>query len=121
MAREKGREDGAEHSKESEPAAVFPPFLLFICFCIFRDESQVIQLFFSFFFPVLIQLVIIIENTLHFRRKILQIFPAEKIRRGALENLCQHYNFFIRNIFDFSAFISLGGGLCDVQGFRDLL
>ena len=35
MAREKGREDGAEHSKESEPAAVFPPFLLFICFRIF--------------------------------------------------------------------------------------
>ncbi len=119
MAREKGREDGAEHSKESEPAAVFPPFLLFICFCIFRDESQVIQLFFSFF-PVLIQLVIIIENTLHFRRKILQIFPAEKMRK-TMENLCQHYNFFIRNIFDFSAFISLGGGLCDVQGFRDLL
>ena len=54
MAREKGREDGAEHSKESEPAAVFPPILLFICFRIFRDESQVIQLFFRFFFPSLL-------------------------------------------------------------------
>lgn len=51
MAREKGREDGAVHSRENEPAAVFPPFLLFICFRIFRDESQVIQLFSASFFP----------------------------------------------------------------------
>lgn len=32
MAREKGREDGAVHSRESEPAAVFPAFFVIYLF-----------------------------------------------------------------------------------------